>query len=854
MLEDDISSILRESPRIWTVAEGEQVKQYFREQRPAVSAELAKALWRYWRDRYPTEALFKPENDARAVEDNLALLLHARAYGEDIPETGDSIFAQYWNEYKNLYEVPEGLSRLNWGPRAALAQEVLVGLDAPIMHVWAFVQGKKLQQLLIVGEGLPEIRRLVSLEAFRTSLHVHGVANDILNIGVLRIELPGSPVTPWITPVPIIGDLKNPLPPREAQTAEIALIEMLAFLKSLERNSGLVRVHQVQINTQTALTNTLNQLTQDAARNREQAFLWKNSDAQELRDLVTLIPYWQITRAARVLNLAFSMDLLEKIAPYKQLQEKYQYATAQRILIDLDERRDYFKREIERLEAEKKDFEEADPLQRNRIWGKTIKLTFRFDDELALNVKLVEPEEMPIEQFFHTNLPALIKRFTIWKERIERNIQSIQEAYNRDDAPVRRFAASRFLDAAMRGRTPDESKAIQAAFEEWRELVQPLLRFEWRCFLQREGIDEQQVFTHHTFFHTWSTTTRAHLIMSPFTLFDRDRSIAVFDQTHKVVEVRDATDYKKDFLSGAASATKSPDQNWQDLKALAGQDKAAKEDFAAALRKSLQQAPLEITERILETLVASNLVDQLAVDFDARTQSDGDMLEPFVIGKLQRRELEDHLKSAREKTKVSRAILQAFMAMPVMAFQTARQALDISVRDHRLQAQLHIVRAILECLVKGELYEQALPEIFENRRLFPPPEIQSALDDARDADEEFVSGWIVQLAREETRKGAPAYLLDGLPKTRDVCSPAEYAALLARSATEAVRMAHELEQAALTLAEDEEYVSTVFAKLGWVLEDMVLPDYGSAPHGELINLIEVLSGEELSKYKGIGGL
>lgn len=856
MPEDDVNSILKNtSPGGWTPTEVERIKEHFHQQRPVISALLARSLWQYWRRHHRDQPLFELD------EDNIALLLHARAFGEDVPEPGDSsFFGQYLYKHRKLYGAPPKLSRLNWGPRSVLAREVLAGLDSPVMHAWVFVEDTKLQQILIVGEGLPEIRQQIVQVAFQTSLQVHGVAHDIMNIGVLRIELPGSEVTPWDIPFPIIGDLRQPLSPAAAQTAVIALEELLAYLKALEQNSGLVRIHQVQFGAQKTLALALREKASNAFNSPHRATLWK-SNGQASSDLVTLIPYLQITQRARPLNLEFNLDLLET-ATYKRLLEAYHYATIQRILMDVGVRRDYFKHEAERMEAEEKYFKEATPPERIAVWGKTILITQRFDAELGVAIKLAEPEEMPIELFFEHNIPELIRSYRSWQRRMERIIDSVQEAFKRDDAPVDRFAASRFLDAAMRGRSPDESRATQTAFEGWCKLVQPLLRFEWHCFLQGQGIDEERVFTHHTFFHT-QFTARDRLLMSPFTLFDRDRSVALFDMERHVIEVRDATDYARDFEQSASQATELPDQLWQGLRALAGRDSISEEEFASALRKNLQHAPLEITERILKTLIASHLAEQIVFaseeeDEEELTQQAGSSsgskaVESFVIGGSERKELETHLATAREKTRVSHAIMRAFMALRVTAFQTAREALSLSVNDRELQARVYIVHAIVECVAENRPFGNELPAIYHRPHLFPHSATQSALNLARAAHEVYVSNWITQVENEETRNRAIAQLLHGLPQAGIVCSPAEYAALLARTASESARLARELEQAAATLAEDREIVSAAFAKLGWVLEDILLPEFGGAPQDELLNLIEVLSGETFPQYPGMGG-
>src|SRR6266581_3122123 len=94
----------------WTPTDAERAKDIFRQQRPKVSKHLARALWQYWHLRFHDKLLF--EN----VEDNIALLLHARAYGENVPEADDTgFFADFLREHAALY-APLMPLRLHWGP------------------------------------------------------------------------------------------------------------------------------------------------------------------------------------------------------------------------------------------------------------------------------------------------------------------------------------------------------------------------------------------------------------------------------------------------------------------------------------------------------------------------------------------------------------------------------------------------------------------------------------------------------------------------------------------------------------------------------------------------------------------
>jgi hypothetical protein len=827
MFENDTAFILVNiQPHSWTDEDADRIKQLFCRQRPVVPVALARALYRYWRRRGLEELLFED------AEDNVALLLHARAYGERIPEPGDSSFlGKFLKEHSDLF-APLMPPRQTWGPRAVLAREVLAGLDSPVMHAWVFFEGTTLQEILIVGEGLPEIRQQVISAAFMASLQVYGVADDVMNIGLLRINLPGHlPITPLDIPFNIIGDQRNPLAPEDVETAMGTLQELLAYLKKLERDTGLLQVHQVTVTDQKAFIDTFKAYAREASSDPNSAILLKNDDEEVGVDIVTLIPYWQIGGDMTMLNLTLSADLIQTL-DFEGLQKAHQYATIERGLIDLGTRRDYYQRKADHLEKEKRRFEQATPEQRRAIWGRTTLLGERFDFELGVSIKLPRREEAPTELFFEKNIPGQIMHFRVWQKRIQHIIDRVQKSYERPDTPVRRFAVSRFLDAAIRKRHPDESRAVLVAFEAWSTEVQPLLWFEWRCLLQQKGIKPERVFTPHTFFHTWLSPTRdrldvARLVVSPFTLVDQRHSVTLFDSERRVIIVHDATDYAEPFSVIAQTL----DERWQRLMILAEQSDITTEKFAGALREELRQAPSDIIKRILEAFIENHEVKR-------------------PNSSTERVDMEANLVVAVQKMEVSRLIGQAVVALSVMAFQTARRSLDVLRGYPEWRARVCLLRAILECLAYSQPFQEILPAIFHDVSRSAHRDIRTALEQAGAADHQYVEKWIE--AVETNPETAIGQLLRGLPLPEQELQPEEYAALLARGAIESARLARELEKAARNLAEEREIVTTAFAKLGWALEKVLLANFTSGPQDELIDLIAILTGQKSLEYPTTG--
>jgi hypothetical protein len=453
---------------------------------------------------------------------------------------------------------------------------------------------------------------------------------------------------------------------------------------------------------------------------------------------------------------------------------------------------------------------------------------------------------MPTELFFKKNVPHLINEHRQWEARMESILQSLEEAEASPDAPIRRFAASRFFDAVICGKLPDESPGAMAAFAVWRARLQPLLWFEWRHFLQHKGIALEAVSTPHTAFHTWLTPRSggeiAQVVLSPFTLVDFQRSVGLFDVDNRVMVVRDATDTARPFVA----EERTGQQRWERLLALAKEPATGEEVFARALREELRQTPRELLPLILQELCESRQVSQaysLLDEAAGETRQAQDTHQETA-----RRTLLEKLARAFYETDVTRRIYRALLASRVMAYQTAREALPIEKDAGRWTARVCLLRALVECRIHGYPFQEFLPDAFSRRLLITPASIRSALEQAESADSDFVNHWIESLQEHpDDANKAVGLLLRGLPEGEKVCKPDEYAALMARSAIEAAHLARLLEEATALLSDEREVITNAFAKLGQALEKALLADFAASSQGDLVDLIEVLTGVRLPR-------
>jgi len=811
-------------PASWTEDEANHAKDYFHKYQPVVPRLLVTRLWEYWRVQGSEERLFEDD------EDNIALILHAKAYGKKVPNVNDETFlGQLLREHREWFE-PLTPAPLVFGPRAILAEEVVASLDSPIMHAWVFVEKGTPRQILIIGHGIPEIRQRVLSLAFMTSLRVYAPSTDLMNIGVIKIDLPGTPTVPLNIPANLIGDRRQPLIGNDATNAEAMLRELHGELKRLERDTALVQVHEVDIERLQAMQSTLQDCAQKA--NNGDATLWAPAHSEtEPSDVVNIVPLLQLPVGDGVLRISFSKDLLQT-ETYKHLLEVYQYATIERLLADVRTRHAFYKSQADYHQGELDSYNNQNTREQVLAkHGPTVTLDKIFDRELGIWILLPEPTEKPTEDWFKKDVPAIIKDLREWQMKMEDIENSLKKVVEREDAPVYRFAASRFFDAAARSRVPNESETVASVFKTWSKEIQPLLWFEWRRHLRKLVINPEDVFTPHAFFHTSISADSTEIIMYPLSIFSQSHSCVLFEIDRRTLVIKDTTDYARVMTA----SPKPSDEMWSSLIEFAEDEsrteEAALKDFFPKLRDALSANPHEMTKRILEYLQNPA----------GKYETEDEEGEPDII--------EKDFDAALDILAVTQNFELAITALNLGATLTARKAIGELMQHNEWRVRAHILSAIFECYQDAETFDEIKEEILKAYRNEggAKPQVASALAAAEMADLDYVRNWIQQLENTEM-SAAIAQLRHDFPRVREHCSKAQYAAFLARGAVEAAQIARELEEATVLLSEDREPIVNAFVKLGGAVEQALFAEVAGTPYQQLRNLLAVLTGRQPADF------
>jgi hypothetical protein len=786
----------------WTPDYTEAAMEEFGASRPTVSRKLVLGLWQYWLDT-GAERLF------RHADDDVALIQHARAYGAHIPSTFNGLLREHAGLFGPLFPEP-----LVWGPRANLTLSGGSAPDSRIMSVWVYRDHGEPSGVLIIGDGLPELREQLLPEAFLTSLTIGTLDSDLVGAGAIRLELPLAGRPQLTLPLLPLGAHPGFLPGEVPRTAREALRRFVRDLRQIADRTGLLQLHQIEVS---GVQDLYAQLS-ERARSGSRPVLWVPPEAE----VAALMPRFLIP-SGQVLRLRLSGDLLTT-AEYSRLEKLYRRRTIDQIKADLMLGRDNHVKEAERLDHQHEAYKDTPLENRAEMWGGTVLVSHMFDHDADVSIRYAYPKTIDADDFYLRVVPVVAGRRRTIAEYYDAVVDSLDAADASPDAPIRRLAAGRFLDAAVRHRGLDGSPALVAAFAAWSDQVRPMLALEWRRTLRQAGIAVEDAFSASTIMHTVQGrgTHGMELMMIPHTVIQPGRSAVLFDPERAVMVVRDAASDARAAASRISAA--EIEERWSALEEAAAGDQT---EFDAALLAALRDAPQDIVARMLRTLTTSPVDPQPLAD------------------------LEGQLPEAQRRFRVARLLHAAATTMGNGATQTARAALR-ELRDAPvpLRVRAALLEAVLEFFEAGGNPKTDAQNIASGYGAGANQRVLDATRRASATDEEFTMQWMSLLGKVELSSAA-GRLLFKLPSLSESLGDGRMlAAYLSRMGVESARLARMVQQAANSLSEDGEPHELALAKLGRALEETFTDEFVGGSRDTAVELMAILTQQEA---RGMGG-
>jgi hypothetical protein len=857
-MPQDIKRLLLDINLLW----GEQEEILFKEEFVAFQEYgyppyrlLVEALWHRW------ALLYKEEPPFPNPEHNVALLLYARAFG--LPVEENSAQKEYLTRYRDLY-APLVPKPHGWGARASLSKNVLVTLDSPVMHVWVFKKAEIPQRIVIIGRGLAAHREKVFSDALVTAMRVQASALDVFNAGLISIERKLKVVEALDIDLPVLG-ANAPL--TEAETAEAAMREMIRQLRRLEQDTGFVQIHESDITDVESLEHFLRRLATEAMDSASPILWAPDSDVTDSKEeLVTIHPILKLFherrragRRSRVppFELSLSPELLGTES-WKRLVTVYEEYVINRIAMDAQIRLDFYERRAKGLRDEKNQWDKADEYQRQQRWGPTVTLNQRFDDATGLTIWLQPPTIIPTKRYYEENVPDLIRSYDEWAAKMQGILEGLHTATQRQDSPFQRLITTRFFDAALRGREPEETPRILKLYREWAVPMADLLRFEWRKRLRSVRAQPEDLFNAHTTFNLTQlideqSTRITELLMTPYTLLDAKRSVVLFDPGRAFMIVNDASDYPQE-----APFLPPTDDLWQELLQQYESDGDV-DQLVELLREKLTQNPQQTSRQIIDILRPQITGVALSEDSDQVRKSYQEGLAntslfPRLVDLAQTAMTSGALLTARE------SLEEACRSLPdlLKRWHEMRDSVPEERLEHlspipeksELECRLHLLMAIAECLATGYDVKEHLSAIHHAPQAGGRSEIRDALAAADNADPQYTGDWIEYLSQWEL---GVAYnkLMRDLPSEQDLTSPEQHSAMRVFDAVELMRIATDLRTATATLSHIQETRTTALVKLAPALERALLSYAANVAYGDLVWLLEILTGRQVAFGRGV---
>jgi hypothetical protein len=837
LVDFSLELMLLRDPQTWSPNEVQTVCHSFMQacddEHIPVGRLLTTKLWRYWFLAHKEEPLM---TDPKY---NIALMLNAQAFGEFVPPSGSGeFFGRYRQEYAE-FEKELGPPALTWGPRACMNAVSGPTLDSAVAHVCIFRVNGQIQEILIVGQSPFEIQQETFQAVFSCALRVQAGDLDMVNVDTCRILTPNSDQKLFELPGIITLGTASMLTPSNDQTATGALSELVQRLRLLQEQTELVAVHNFDAPVKRGFDSSLRNYARRAFRDGNATIVAKDPEkSPEMVGWVTLVPYYQIARRPLPLRVVIHPDVLE-LPSFKELLEVFTCHTIERICADAKVRQETYEEHARQLKKEQSRWRNADESMRKKLWGEFVLLTEIFNLETGTTIRLAQPTQRPTAVYMEVNVPSLIAQYETWAERMRKIVRDIRETAERPDTPIRRLAASRFLDAALRNRGHLLGDAtIRRYFNRWCAQVAPFLRFQWRTGLEAKGINPDTVFTRHTVFHTrFQVDNQGNvigLVMQPLTMVSPAHSMLIFDPKQSILIARDPSDYAQAFED---RSTTNPNELWQGLRRAVTTPGTNQMDFTAKLRSALSEAPFELLPKVVERLMPPE------------TTSVGNQWNESRLISVQT-DLANRIHLIAFPSKVVTLLGQR-------ALHSARKLIQETQVPQDLKVRLILWQVLVECIAHGHSPVVFIPPLIQSD--WQPPvwstaeegtdQVKHLLRKAQRHDAAFVREWINLLECSEDLQQAIGFLRqDWMRLEQYLSTPQRQAVNKAQSVTESVSLARALEAAAQTIDLEGESTATLLAKIGQPLEDMLLTEIGATPSSDIIALLETLVGEQSGSY------
>jgi hypothetical protein len=178
------------------------------------------------------------------------------------------------------------------------------------------------------------------------------------------------------------------------------------------------------------------------------------------------------------------------------------------------------------------------------------------------------------------------------------------------------------------------------------------------------------------------------------------------------------------------------------------------------------------------------------------------------------------------------------------AFHSARRLINETPVPPRFEVHLLLWQVLIECATEGYNPMTYIPESVQYSSTTEGI-VDQLLRQAMKKDAVFARNWVKLIENNENLLPAISMLRRNWIRLEEVLDPKLITLHNVEMAVESVSLARSLEKAAETLNDDGESSADILSKIGIPLIELLLADLGRVPYLDVLELLEILSGDEV---------
>jgi hypothetical protein len=335
--------------------------------------------------------------------------------------------------------------------------------------------------------------------------------------------------------------------------------------------------------------------------------------------------------------------------------------------------------------------------------------------------------------------------------------------------------------------------------------------------------------------------------MVPYTLLDMKRSVALFDRNRSFIIVNDPSDFPAQTVPEASHSVDEllKQNNEVDL-----------DELAEQIREKLIENPRHVCGQIMKLLKPQIDETVLAKDSEEIRKAHHRGMQNTVF--INHVNLADGARDGRALLTACESLDAARRAIPdfLEHWRKAREAVSEKHGEpltpipaaKELECRLHLLTAVAECFADDLIVKEYLPKVYHSPQTAGKREIRAALAAADNADRKYAGNWMDHLASWDLGI-AYTELVRDLPSQEELTEH-EHGAMRIFDVVELIGIVKRLRQATASLSHVQERRASTLVKLGPALEAGLLSLPATIVHGDLIRMLELLTGTQVTTDSG----